>query len=204
MPVNPKLGRFELSTVTDVPDAISVRPTATCRAARAARRWISSPRWGAARPARRRRGPGARRLHVRHHRPAEGRGAPSPRGRLQPRRPRRRLGSGPATTSSPTRCRSSTSTGWCSASRPAAAGGALRHVGRFAPAAAAARSRRRDDALRRAHHVPPARRRGRAGPVDRRGLRAARLLVSGSAALPAPEPRASRGSPASGWSSATA
>ena len=43
-------------------------------------------------PRRRRRGPRAGRLHVRHHRPPQGRRAPAPRGRLQPRRARRRLG----------------------------------------------------------------------------------------------------------------
>ena len=62
----------------------------------------------------------------------------------------------------------------------------MHHIGRFSAAAAAGALA--DDATMLfggPDDVPPARRRGRAGRRDRQGIRGARLLVSGSAALPA-------------------
>ena len=101
----------------------------------------------------------------------------------------RRVGLDARATCSSTRCRCSTSTGSCRDARHAAArrrGAPPRGVrpGRRRRGA----RRRRDDAVRGPDDVSPARRRRRR-PIrrSRPGLRGARLLVSGSAALPAAE-----------------
>ena len=71
---------------------------------------------------------------------------------------------------------------------PLRRGGTAMHLGRFSPEAVARRAGRRgDDAVRRADDVPAAGR-GRRGSAGAGGaLGRARLLVSGSAALPAAE-----------------
>ena len=87
-----------------------------------------------------------------------------------------------------TRCRSSTCTAWCSAcSARCAAAAASSTSARFDRRRRRRRAApRRDDAVRRADDVPPARRRGGGGrPRSPRAFARARLLVSGSAALPA-------------------
>ena len=69
---------------------------------------------------------------------------------------------------------------------PLRLGGAVHHLGRFSPRRGARAGRAGDDDVRRPDHVPPACRRRRT-KIHRSpaGSRRARLLVSGSAALPA-------------------
>ena len=184
VPVNPKLGPGELEHVlTDsAPTSSSGGPDGIAPIDRDAR--------GSELPAtdRERRGPRADHLHLRHHRPPERRRAAAPRSRLQPRRARRRLG--------------------LDRRRRPHHGLPLFHVhglvlGLFGSLRAAARCGtsaastrpppppRCSDGATMLFGVPTMYHRlGREAEGDARivdGLRRARLLVSGSAPLPAPE-----------------
>ena len=149
------------------------------------------PRRRAARRRRRRRGPALIVYTSGTTGRAEGRraarAAPSPP--TSTRWPRR--GTGPATTSSPTRCRCSTSTGSCSgcSARCASAARCATSAAstRGGRGRAAATARRCCSASRRCTTGSPRAAEGD-GPSRRRCARA-RLLVSGSAPLPAPDLR---------------
>ena len=137
------------------------------------------------------RGAGADRLHVGDDRAAEGRRAAAPSDRLEPRRARATHGSGPHADvlvhGLPLFHVHGLVIGVLG---PLRRGGALRHLGGVL-------DRRRDratlsgggdDAVRRADDVSPARAtRPTRTPRSRRRSAGARLLVSGSAALPAAE-----------------
>ena len=184
VPVNPKLGRSELEHVLD-----RLETRRDLRRPRRHRRRPRRPRGELPDEHRDRRGPGADHLHVGHHRagprarcsraarsPPTSTGSPTP-------------GSGPARTSSPTACRSSTSTGSCSAcSARCAAAASCATSAASTPQAAAQRS---SDGATMLFGVPTmyhrlAARRS-ATPPSPTACKQARLLVSGSAPLPAPE-----------------
>ena len=195
VPINPKAGERELGHILDdcAPETILCAPGVELPEALAARPRIDvdlAARGGRPRGRARRGGAGARRLHLGHHR-ARPR-APSCRAARSPRTSTRSPtpGSGRPTTSSPTGCRSSTSTAsWSASLGSIRRGGATHHLGRFSSqgvaAALEARARRWSSACRRCTTAwPPT---PRATTRSRGALRRARLLVSGSAALPAVE-----------------
>ena len=165
---------------------------ARCRASTS-----TSPRARASARSRRARRRGARagRLHLGHHRPAQGRRAAAPA--RSPRTSTRwpTPGSGPADDvlvhALPLFHVHGLILGILGAAAPRRRGAAPGPV-RAGGGGRGARARR-DDAVRRADDVPPARRGRRAGRrARRRRSGGARLLVSGSAALPGRRPRADR------------
>jgi hypothetical protein len=207
VPVNPKLGAPSSSTCSRRrpgrdprrarPGAAGtpVAPPSTCSARRRP-----------ARARRGRRGPGADRLHERHHRPAQGRRARAPLRELQPRRARRRLGVDGRRRPHPRAAAVPRARARDRRLGPLRRGGELRHLGRFEPAAAAAALR---DGATMLFGVPTMYHRIAQEAEDDaaivEGLRAARILVSGSAPLPPPvftrdrgALRASRSSSATG------
>ena len=191
VPVNPKLGRrrARARAVRQRPRRDRRRPGRPRDLRAAADRRPRRPRRRPPDRRRRRRGPGAGRLHVAAP-PAAPRAPCSRAARSPPTSTGWRTpGSGPATTSSPTGCRCSTSTASCSALLgPLRRGGELRHLGRFEPAAAAAALQ---DGATMLFGVPTMYHRiAREAEGDdsdrRRAAQRARILVSGSAPLPAP------------------
>ena len=199
VPINPKSGARELAHIVSdsAPELVLTRawrrPARGRGDAAAGRRRPRRPRELPLARARRR-GAGARRLHVGHHRPAQGRGAAPAGHRLEPRRARVGVGvdggrRGRARAAAVPRpwARSSGSSGPSVAA--ARRGTSALLVGRGRGGLRG----RRDRALRRADDVPPARP-GRAEDDGRvaDALGRARLLVSGSAALPGRRARAHR------------
>ncbi len=119
VPVNPKIGERELAHILadSAPDVVLAAPDAElpgplARLPRLPVQLTPAERAAAARAHRAgRRDARVRRLHLRHHRPAEGRGAAPPRGRRPTSTRSPRPGRGRRTTCSCTGCRCSTCTG---------------------------------------------------------------------------------------------
>ena len=114
-PINPKAGERELAHILadSDPELLLCPPGTDVPAAAAARERVDvdlGARGGELPPEPDERA-GDRRLHVRHHRAAQGRRAAAPRDRLQPRRARRGVGVDGRRRRRRTRCRSSTCTG---------------------------------------------------------------------------------------------
>ena len=192
VPINPKAGERELGHIVDDSrardDPVRARRRAAGRAGRACRASTStSPRAVAtSRPSPTRRP--RRSSSTPRARPGRPR-APSCRAARSPRTSTRwpTRGSGRPTTSSPTGCRSSTSTAWSSACSARSGAAAPRITWGASPRRGSpprsSRARRWSSACRRcttAWSPTP-----RTTPRSRRRCGSARLLVSGSAALPA-------------------
>ena len=192
VPLNPSLGEGELAHVLGdaAPRLVLAADPAAFHARTPQTRAIALDGPTAVAGRARARRSAARALHLRHDRPAEGRRHHPPQRRLRPRRARRRMGLDGAG-----RARARAAALPRPRARPRrprlAAGSAPRCalLPRFTPdGVCAAMDGGGTMLFARADHVPPARGALRGGARETRaGSRRARLLVSGSAALPVRE-----------------